>query len=110
MISTRQEETATVLTVTVSEIQMYVIPEFKSALLGQLQNKPALMVLEMDQVEFIDSSGIGALLLMSKKAKETGTRLFMINLRPEIRDALEVTGALGLLSIRETLAEVFEPD
>lgn len=107
MIEIRQEQGATVLTITASEIEMYTVPAFKAALLNQLQEKPAIIALELESVEFIDSSGIGALLLLAKKAKEAACNLFLIGLRPEIRETMEATGTIRLLQVRETLSDIF---
>jgi anti-anti-sigma factor len=109
MLEISQEQGATVLRVTASEIEMYTVPTLKTALLNQLQEKPAVIALDLESVEFIDSSGIGALLLLAKKAKEVGTNLFITGLRPEIRETMEVTGAIRLLQVRESLADVFLP-
>lgn len=107
MVEIRQEQGATVLRVTASEIEMYTVPTFKTALLNQLQAQPGIIALDLESVEFIDSSGIGALLLLAKKAKEAGSNLFVIGLRPEIRETMEVTGTVSLLQVRETLADIF---
>ena len=66
---------------------------FLNRCLTRLKNsqKP-LLVLEFVETEFIDSCGIGALMKLGKVARAKGVRLVAWSVRPQIANALRVTG------------------
>jgi anti-sigma B factor antagonist len=59
------------------------------------------IVISLEQVNYVDSAGIGALIEIHRKTKAKGGRLMLTNLGPKLRQALELA---GLLTIFETCA------
>jgi anti-anti-sigma factor len=57
------------------------------------------MVINLAHVNYVDSSGLGALIEMHRKAKAQGGRLLLCNLGPNLKQALEMA---RLLPIFET--------
>ena len=53
--------------------------------------KFALWVIDMSEVEFIDSSGLGALIVAQKTAKQQGCRIVLCNLSSSNRMIFEIT-------------------
>ena len=59
------------------------------------------IVISLEQVNYVDSAGLGALIEIHRKTKAKGGRLMLTNLGPKLRQALEIA---GLLTIFETCA------
>ncbi len=59
------------------------------------------IVIGLEQVNYVDSAGLGALIEIHRKTKAKGGRLMLTNLGPKLRRALELA---GLLTIFETCA------
>ena len=57
------------------------------------------IVVNLEDVNFVDSAGLGALIEIHRKTKAKGGSLKLCNLRPNLRQALEIA---RLLSIFET--------
>ena len=59
----------------------------------------AQVAIDLRDVEFADSSGIGALLVLNQVAEEEGARLVLLDPSPHVRSVLELTGTIGLFTI-----------
>src|SRR5271167_4976396 len=57
------------------------------------------IVINLEQVNYVDSAGLGALIEMHRKSKAEGVGLKLCHLGPNLRQALEIT---RLLPIFET--------
>ena len=75
------------------------------AYVGDFIVKYGDVVLQLDQVEFIDSSGLGALVRLMQAARSKGGDLKLSGVPPKIRKTLEMT---NLLSHFETYDSVEE--
>jgi anti-sigma B factor antagonist len=63
------------------------------------------IVLQLDQVEFIDSSGIGALVRLMQAARAKGGDLKLSGLPPNIRKTLELTNLLSQFETYDSVEE-----
>ena len=75
--------------------------EFKSAAAQAIVEK-AKMVLDLAQVQFIDSSGIGAILSLLRKVSETGGDLKLSGLNQQPRTVFELSRLHHILDTYET--------
>jgi anti-sigma B factor antagonist len=73
--------------------------EFRDSVASLLATGVRRIVIDMAPVRFIDSSGIGALIALAKRAQALGIDLRLRNLgeRPEM--TLRMSGAINVLSI-----------
>jgi anti-anti-sigma factor len=60
--------------------------------------RPSLVLVDMAEVSFCDSSGIEALICARNAAIAQGTVLRLVNVRGIARTTLEITGVLPLLT------------
>src|SRR5258707_3164360 len=71
-----------------------VLGEESSGLLTMIDNLLASgatrMVINLEQVNYVDSAGLGALIEMQPKTKTKGGGLKLCHLRPNLRQALEM--------------------
>jgi anti-sigma B factor antagonist len=63
------------------------------------------LILQLDQVSFIDSSGLGALVRLVTKAHSKEGDIKLCGLLPQARKALEMTGLLSLFETYDSVAE-----
>ena len=60
------------------------------------------IVINLEQVNYVDSAGLGALIEMHRKTKAKGGGLKLCNLRPNLRQALEIARLLPIFEISPT--------
>lgn len=79
---------------------------------GQLRGELAALaaggrplIVDLDQVRFIDASGLGAIAGAAKRATAHGTSLHVVAARPGIRRLFAVTGLDRHIPLTQTLAE-----
>ena len=103
-VSIRDEGRALVATVEQSDLSA----EITDALLEQLRrsvqaNAQPLLIVDLARVKFIDSVALGALVVLLRRAKQSGGRLALAGLGGHARNVLQVT---GLERVFELFADV----
>ena len=87
------------------EIDLYTAPrlhgELATALAGQ---GPAMIVVDMSQVEFCDSTGMNVLLAAHRRAREGGGDLQLAGPRPAVRKVLQLTGLETVFTVLDDTA------
>jgi anti-sigma B factor antagonist len=63
------------------------------------QHSALPVILDMSNVSFIPSTGLGALVSLMRSIKKEGRRFILVGLQPEVRTALAVTHLDKLLEI-----------
>lgn len=89
---------ATVLHV-VGEVDLAVVEDLKTAVRSCLADSTAVEV-DLSELEFIDSSGLGALVQLLKEATRDGGSLALTGVRPSTHRLLEVTGLASVFDLR----------
>ena len=82
--------------------------ELKQAVLEALENGESKFVVDFEQTGYIDSSGLGVLVSVSKKIREAGGDLRLSGLNEDLRMLFELTKLDTLFRICETKAEAVE--
>jgi len=102
-------QTTAVKPVTVHEVSLEAVDhttvkEFK-ATIGALAASGARLVLDMGQVRFMDSSGLGALLSTLRSLSATGGDLKICNLTPAVRVLFELVRVHRVFDVLESREE-----
>jgi anti-sigma B factor antagonist len=87
----------------VGELDAYTVGQFREAL-GELASKPKLLI-DMSQVPFVDSAGLGALIGGIRRAREVGGDVAVCCNRPTLVRLLHTTGFDRIVSVTETIEE-----
>ncbi len=66
------------------------------------------LVVDMEGLEFLDSSGLGALVSCLRRVKEKKGEIKLAGLRPEVRSIFEITRVSRLFHICETVPEAIK--
>jgi anti-sigma B factor antagonist len=89
------------------ELDLYNAEEVRGALLDACADEPGILVVDLEEVRFIDSTALGVLIeARSRMADRSGFRLAAPGL--ETRRALEVSGLDRHFIVHDTVAEALE--
>lgn len=79
--------------------------ELKDAVLEELEGGARKFLVNFEDTAYIDSSGLGVLVSLSKKIREKGGELRLSSLNEDLRTLFELTKLDTLFHIAETRAE-----
>jgi anti-anti-sigma factor len=77
-------------TITAPDLQEQLIPEF---------DKTKHIQLDFKQLAYVSSAGLRVLLIGEKTAKAKGGKMSLVNVSAEIKEILEMTGFVDILTI-----------
>ncbi len=80
------------------ELDIAVAPEFEAALRRALAESKSVIV-DLDQLVFMDSSGLHRLAAAGARARQSGVRLVVAHPTPSVRRLLDLTGMSEVLEI-----------
>lgn len=79
--------------------------ELKQKVLDELENGERKFLIDFDRTGYIDSSGLGVLVSLSKKIREQGGELRLANLNEDLRTLFELTKLDTLFQISNSRDE-----
>jgi anti-anti-sigma factor len=74
----------------------------RDALVAAIDGSDQAIVVDMVEVNYIDSVGLGTLVSGLKRANERGVKLRFVVTNPQITKVLNITGLVRLLDLYET--------
>jgi anti-sigma B factor antagonist len=86
------------------ELDLHNVEEIRAALSSVAGSAPDRVVVDLEQVEFIDSTALGAL-VEARKLLAPEAPLVLAAPQAEARRALDVSGLAGYFGIHETVAD-----
>lgn len=87
----------------VGELDAYTVGQFREAL-ADLASRPKLLI-DMSEVPFVDSAGLGALIGGIRRAREVGGDVAVCCNRPTLVRLLHTTGFDRIVTVTDTLQE-----
>jgi anti-sigma B factor antagonist len=88
------------------EIDLAAVEDVDRDMRPALDPPPALLVLDLRGVEFLDSSGLRLVLRLDREQQERGTRLVVVRGGRRVARVLELTGADRQLEMVDDPAEI----
>ncbi len=86
------------------EVDLATAPELDTVLLAAIVNQPQEIVIDLTDVSFLDSTGLGVIVRALKRTRERGTSLNIIASNERVLKVFAITGLDTVLSIHPTLA------
>lgn len=88
------------------EVDVSTAPALRAELMS-IPEDTARVVVDLSEVTFLDSTGLGVLIAAMKRLRdnETGGQLHLVVTRPHIQKVLEVTGLNAIFTVHATVAE-----
>lgn len=90
-INVRSDRNVPVVDLT-GEVDAYTSARFREAMIELIENGATNLVISMEKVEYIDSSGLGALVGGLKRISEREGKIVIVCNNPQIRKVFEITG------------------
>nr|WP_312576647.1 STAS domain-containing protein [Sedimentibacter sp.] len=84
----------------IGEVDIYTSPEFKNKVIEIIETKNINILINADELEYIDSTGLGVLMSILKKVKENNLDIKIINLKPNIYKLFDITGLNKVFNIQ----------
>ena len=102
---TRSDHEGSVLVRIEGEIDLSTAPQFERELMESANNGQSLIV-DLCDVDFMDSTGIGVLVRTSKKITERSSSMALVCAKGPVRKVLEVSGLDGVIPLYSDLESV----
>ncbi|MHB8669164.1 MAG: STAS domain-containing protein [Acidimicrobiales bacterium] len=87
----------------IGELDAYTVGQFRQSL-GELASHPKLLI-DMSDVPFVDSAGLGALIGGIRRAREAGGEVAVSCNRPTLVRLLHTTGFDRIVTVTQTVEE-----
>lgn len=87
------------------EVDVATVPRLREQLHGLVAQGDTQIVVDLDNVEFLDSTGLGVLVGALKRVRSSGGELYLVCTQPRIRKVFEVTGLTKVFSIHDSVDE-----
>jgi anti-anti-sigma factor len=81
------------------ELDLVSAPQFESELMAVESPDVGELVIDLEEVQFIDSMGLRSLLSATKRANATGQKLLVRHVRGQVRRLFEIAGVTEQFSI-----------
>lgn len=91
------------------EVDVATAPILRDRLQELAAGGASTVVVDLHDMTFLDSTGLGVLVGALKRSREGGGELYLVAAQPRILKLLDITGLIGVFSLRETVAEACEP-
>lgn len=73
------------------EIDIYNSSNIKDYLSNIIQERPCDVYIDCTELEYIDSTGLGALVAIVKKVKHYGGNMYILNTKPNVEKVFKIT-------------------
>ena len=87
------------------EMDLYNSYKLKELIAKMLERQIKCIVLNLEEVEYIDSSGIGALIYICSTLKKKNLKLYITNIHGSVKKVIELTKLMGFFPITNSLEE-----
>ena len=84
------------------EIDLYNAPEIKEKIKEEMNKNKVNIIINLDKVTYIDSSGIGVLISSLSNLKKVGGGLKLINVYASVRKVFELTKLTSFFDIYDS--------
>lgn len=106
-IVTEQTDGICVMSLT-GEVDVYTAPRLKETLIDQIESGCARIIVDLENISFIDSSGLGVLVGGLRRAKEHDGAIRLVCTRDNVLKIFRITGLDKVFPIFSDAAEARE--
>jgi anti-sigma B factor antagonist len=98
-ISTEKADTDAIVLSLTGEVDLYTCPELKTELLRVIDEGAKVVVVDLSETTFIDSTGLGVLIRGVERLRTNDGRLAVVVVDPNLKKVFEITGLDRVFSI-----------
>lgn len=103
-VSTRSEGPFTVVEVS-GEVDVYTAPRLREAVVSAIDDGNTRLVIDVDKVEFLDSTGVGVMVGALKKVRSSGGTLDIVCTQPRLLKIFDITGLDKVFGLHASVAD-----
>lgn len=85
------------------EIDLSCSPMLRQAILDELDHQPDRIVIDLNDVTYMDSSGVATLVEGLQRLKKTGGKLYLCQLQPRVRSIFEISRLDSVFTLMDDL-------
>lgn len=82
------------------DLDIYTSQEFRDQVIGSFNKKNQDILIDGEDLNYLDSTGLGALISVLKTVKNTDYKIYLENIKPNIRKLFSITELDKLFVIR----------
>jgi anti-sigma B factor antagonist len=87
------------------EMDLYNSYKLKELVMKMLEKNVKSFIINLEQVDYIDSSGIGALIYICSTIKKMNLKLYISNIHGSVKKVIELTKRMGYFPIANSVEE-----
>jgi anti-sigma B factor antagonist len=87
------------------EMDLYNSYKLKELVMKMLEKRVRRFIINLENVDYIDSSGIGALIYICSTIKKMNLRLIITNIHGSVKKVIELTKLMGYFPITNSVEE-----
>jgi len=90
------------------EMDLYNSYKLKELIMKMLEKKVERFIINLENVDYIDSSGIGALIYICSTIKKMNLKLIIANIHGSVKKVIELTKLMGYFPIANSIDEALQ--
>jgi len=103
-VHTERQRDATIVHL-VGEVDLRTSPQLRGTFLDLLDQKPVRIILDLTGVSYIDSSGVGTVVELKRRALRNESKVVLVGLQPRVRSLFEITRLDKFFTVVNTIDE-----
>lgn len=103
-VNTQREPDATIVSLS-GEVDLRTSPKLRSTFLELLDEKPARIVVNLADVKYVDSSGVGTIVELNRRALKADSKVVLVGLQQRVRSLFEITQLDKFFTITDSIDE-----
>ena len=103
-VSATQEQGVTIVHLS-GEIDLHTSPQLRDRLLNLIDRKPQRIILDLSGVGYVDSSGVGTIVELKRRAMRTDSKVVLVGLQARVRSLFEITRLDKFFTITDNIDE-----
>lgn len=84
----------------VGDLDIYTSSQFKEEVLKKLNEEQTDIIINGESLEYVDSTGLGALISILRTMKEKENKIYIVDVKPNIRKIFDITNLDELFIFR----------
>lgn len=98
------DETNGIVTVfLVGEIDAYTVPELQEIMDAFVEEKKPNIIVDLEKVNYIDSTGVGMFIGTLKSVKEYDGKLQLLNMQDRVYRLFQITGLTEVMDVKAAI-------
>lgn len=75
----------------IGEINLRNSPDIRELLLGLLHERPRNLIIDLENVNYMDSSGVGTLVELKRRIEQSGAGFALSGMQPRVKNLFQMT-------------------